>query len=186
MEKGCEYLIDETQYKFSRVYHELNLQKDAKEKLAEFSKELKILLEAEGIKAKVVTDHHMTLSYYIEIYANDMLKTLILSKEEAKKLENMELLNRNKKYDQSIHKKEIRKSKINGKTYLVLVPHNPDNIYKNLKEGEERIPHITLAELDCSIERARELLPKIKNIMAKYIQDRGIAVDFSEIITHTR
>ncbi len=39
------------------------------------------------------------------------------------------------------------KSFDNGEVYIVLAPHNPDSIFKNLIQDEKISPHITLVKL---------------------------------------
>lgn len=122
------------EYKFSKSYNILNLQQDAKKKLIKFSEELKIVLQAFNIKGEIEENHHMTLSYNQDITAFEILEILVIDDKIRKELENIELLDPHKKYDQSIHQMEIWESFKDKSIHIVLTPHNKDSVYKKLKK----------------------------------------------------
>ncbi|GHV20974.1 hypothetical protein FACS189428_0740 [Clostridia bacterium] len=126
------YNTKNIQYTFNTVYHELKLQKDAKEKLANLAKEIETLFRAENLQGKVETDHHMTLSYQQHITADQLSKSLLFIDEIRKSLENFELLNPHKTFDQSLHQIKARESFDDGQVYIVLTPHNGESIYKEM------------------------------------------------------
>ncbi|MDR0859937.1 MAG: hypothetical protein LBO09_02945 [Candidatus Peribacteria bacterium] len=134
---------------FTTVYHELKLQKDAKEKLAKLAQEIETLFRAEGIQGKIEKEHHMTLSFQKHLTADQLSKSLILIDGIRKSLENFELLNPHKKFDQSLHQIQARESFDDGQVYIVLTPHNGESIYKDMILSEEISPHITLAKVPC-------------------------------------
>lgn len=86
------------------------------------------------------------------------------------------------KYDQSFHKLKMWKSFDNRETYIVLVPHNPDSIFKNLIQDSQISPHITLVKLgklsDEEYEHIeRHHLPYIKKLRDAALIEHKIGID---------
>lgn len=74
------------------------------------------------------------------------------------------------------------KSFDNGETYIVLVPHNPNSIFKSLIQDKKISPHITLVKLGKlsneeyeSVEKLH--LPYIKKLRDAALVEHKIGID---------
>lgn len=97
-------------------------------------------------------------------------------------LKDVPIFDETAKYDQSFHKLKMWKSFDNRETYIVLVPHNPDSIFKNLIQDAQISPHITLVKLGKLSDEEyddieRNHLPYIKELRDAALIEHKIGID---------
>lgn len=167
-----------------KVHLDSDLSKNSKEILRNISNDLKVVFRAEGINAKVEEGHHITYAYFTEITSHDLWDIIADLYSLKKEIQGLQMLNKDIDYDQSFHQTEIRSSNVTGDTHVVLTPHNPESIYKNLIVSKNISPHINVAKINIDPTKRDDVKRKVKNIVKSYIQNDGIYWDLSKIHIH--
>ncbi len=170
---------------FDTVYSEFHLLPESEKKLMDFFWKLENFLSSQGISYKMRKKPHLTVMYQQALTTTQLFDILVDIAAKKKELSDVTLYDPEAPYDQTLHLLQIWESNVNGQIYLVLTPHNPDSLYKQFIHSDHISPHISLAKLYCSLEKAQEMLPDIKKILKPYLVG-GILLNVQETITHIK
>lgn len=177
--------MDQNNTVLKNIHLDSNVSKKSKEILQKIGNDLKVLFFAEWIDAKVEDDHHVTYAYFNEISSQEIGDIIWHLYSLKNQLQGKQMLNKDISYDQSIHQVTIWPSNVTGNTHVVLTPHNPESIYKELIISKHISPHINLAKIDLQDQTKRsDIRNKVKRIVKKYIQEDGLYWDISKINIH--
>jgi len=122
----------------------VDIAESSREPLEALTNNIKTYTQIMGIDFKYPSHHHMTLGYFKSITDHELISLLHGLDDLKKTKNNIVLVNPNQPYDQTLHKITGRKSNVDDRFYFILIPHNPDNIYKKFIQDHSISPHISL------------------------------------------
>jgi len=165
---------------FNNIWIWVDVLDKSKPILEHISTDIKNLFENNWFDFKIPKKHHMTLWHYNSINSDQLIKIISFMNDLKIKKENIKLTDSSLEYDQTLHKLDYRRSNVNNKLYFVLIPHNPDNIFKDFIGDSWISPHISLWSTSSEID-IDFFVPKIKEIRDIHIKEWQISVDLSKI-----
>ena len=89
----------------------------------------------------------MTFAYFKTISQEDLAQVLGAIQDRKDEHSDIQLVNTEIDFDQTVHKLELWKSNVNNQLFIVLIPHNPDPIFAEFIQQEHISSHISLAKI---------------------------------------